>query len=128
MAGLSAFMNINRRKRQTMQSVTQISRGSDANRKNEGAKIGQHLIKVKEGLPRGEFTDWIEDNCNFSIATARRYMSAARAKDSNPKEYGFCETINDAATVGYNLNKQQTLIQRIAYNLGLMLSRFPISS
>ena len=111
-----------------MQSVTQLISRSHANRKNEGAKIGQHLIEVKEGLPRGEFTDWIEANCNFSVATARRYMSAARAKDSNPKEYEFCETINDAATVGYNLNKHQTLIQRISYNLGLMFSRFPISS
>ena len=113
-----------------MQSVTQISRGSDANRKNEGAKIGQHLIKVKEGLPRGEFTDWIEDNCNFSPAQAQRYMRVAYAKANRPKEYAACNSINEAVTIGFKPKhtKRQTLIQRISYNLGLMFSRFPVSS
>jgi len=41
---------------------------------NKAIEAGQILIEVKESLPHGDFTQWVNDNVVFSIRTAQRYM------------------------------------------------------
>jgi hypothetical protein len=40
-------------------------------------RCGQLLLKKKDELPRGEWLSWVAVNCNFSINTARNYMTIA---------------------------------------------------
>jgi hypothetical protein len=40
-------------------------------------KCGQMLAAKKEELDHGEFTAWVEKNCDFSARSARLYMKAA---------------------------------------------------
>ena len=42
-------------------------------------EIGDRLIKAKSILTHGEFTQWLEDQVQFTDRTARNYMRAARA-------------------------------------------------
>ena len=117
-----------------MQSVTQRLENNNSNSKHEAARLGKYLIEVKEQLPHGRFTVWVENNCSFSPAQAQRYMRVSYAKVNYPKEYAACNSINEANAIKRvpkpkpKHTKHQTLIQRISYNLGLMFSRFPISS
>lgn len=51
----------------------------------EAVEIGRLLLKMKEPLGHGHFTDWVEAECDMSIRTAQNYMNAARwaAKNEN---------------------------------------------
>ena len=37
-------------------------------------EIGQLLIKAKNRVPHGEWGNWLEDNIDFTIRTADRFM------------------------------------------------------
>jgi hypothetical protein len=41
-------------------------------------RIGQLLLKAKEKLSHGEFTDWVKSRVPFSVESARAYMRVAR--------------------------------------------------
>lgn len=41
-------------------------------------EAGGLLIEVKDDLPHGQFMKWVEENCDFSGSTARRYMRIHR--------------------------------------------------
>ena len=43
-------------------------------------KCGELLIDQKHLVLRGEFLNWVEQNCEFAYNTAARYMKAARSK------------------------------------------------
>lgn len=40
-------------------------------------EAGEMLIELKDQIPHGEFTNYIENNLSFSPRTARRYMAAS---------------------------------------------------
>jgi phage N-6-adenine-methyltransferase len=40
-------------------------------------QAGELLLRVKAELPHGEFTGWVESQCEFSPRTARRFMKLA---------------------------------------------------
>lgn len=41
-------------------------------------EVGEMLLVVKQSVPHGSFTSWIQDNCQFSDRHARRLMTIAR--------------------------------------------------
>ena len=41
--------------------------------------IGRALTTAKELMPKGDFKDWVENNCRFARTTAYRYMEAFAA-------------------------------------------------
>lgn len=44
-------------------------------------EAGRILTEVKQALPHGAFTDWIESNCAFDVRTAQRYRKAYENRD-----------------------------------------------
>jgi hypothetical protein len=48
---------------------------------NHALRVGELLCEVKSELPHGEFTKWIEANCNFGVRMAQRYMEIYSNKD-----------------------------------------------
>lgn len=49
-------------------------------------QVGRHLIQVKERERHGEFKQWIDLNCPFSIRVAERYMKLFRDWNALPAE------------------------------------------
>ena len=47
----------------------------------KAVEAGEILQQVKETLPHGEFTQWVENNVTFDIRTAQRYMKAHDNRD-----------------------------------------------
>ena len=45
------------------------------------AEAGRRLIEVKNRIPHGEFTDWCENNLEFSYRKAARMMQLAEKMD-----------------------------------------------
>lgn len=39
--------------------------------------VGRHLIEVKKKLQHGQFSDWVESECGFTLRTAENYIRAA---------------------------------------------------
>jgi hypothetical protein len=48
---------------------------------DKAIEAGGILQKVKESLPHGEFTAWVEANAGFNIRTAQRYMKIHGNRD-----------------------------------------------
>ena len=46
----------------------------------DAVAAGEILTDLKERLPHGEFTPWIDEHCEFSLREAQRYMMAHRAE------------------------------------------------
>jgi hypothetical protein len=55
-------------------------------------EIGESLIKVKAQLSYGQFTSWIEENCNFSRSHAYRLITIASKWDKIIAACPTCET------------------------------------
>lgn len=55
------------------------------NIKREMFSIGALLCEAKEYLQHGEFTKWVEDNFDFSYATAFNFMNVYKACLDNPE-------------------------------------------
>lgn len=43
--------------------------------------VGEHLTQLKESLPHGEFTEFVNENFPFTIRTAQRYMKLHEARE-----------------------------------------------
>lgn len=43
-------------------------------------QAGQLLLEIKQSLPHGQFTTWINDNLQVSLRQAQRYMNVAAGK------------------------------------------------
>lgn len=54
------------------------------NIKREMFNIGALLVEAKEYLPHGEFQKWVEENFDFSYATANNFMNVYNACLENP--------------------------------------------
>lgn len=48
----------------------------------KGIRIGEVLSAIKEELKHGEFTDFVESNCNFKPRMARNYMRLYQYRDT----------------------------------------------
>ena len=48
---------------------------------HKAVEAGGILREVKDTLPHGQFTRWVEDNIDFDIRTAQRYMKAHDNRD-----------------------------------------------
>lgn len=49
--------------------------------REQAKQCGKMLIKAKESVPAGEWTEWLKDNCSdLSVGTARHYMKFARGE------------------------------------------------
>lgn len=47
-------------------------------------QIGEHLVEVKNKLQHGQFSDWVQSECRFTLRTAENYIRAAAfAKGKN---------------------------------------------
>lgn len=44
-------------------------------------EAGRLLIEVKDSLPHGDFTGWVENHLTVSMRQAQRYMAAAQGRD-----------------------------------------------
>lgn len=44
-------------------------------------KAGELLLEVKDHLKHGQFQNWIEAHCSFSVRQSQRYMNAALGKN-----------------------------------------------
>jgi hypothetical protein len=51
------------------------------------ATIGQHLAKIRERLPHGQWLAWIADNAPFSHSTAANYIELAQWSLRAPAEF-----------------------------------------
>ena len=54
-------------------------------------EIGDRLIRVKEAMPHGMFTQWVEENVNMSTRSANNYMRASRAFDTMTKRKAIAD-------------------------------------
>lgn len=61
------------------------------------AEAGRRLIEVKSRIPHGEFTDWCENNLEFSYRKAARMMQLAEKMDD---ENGLFSKMPTLATIG----------------------------
>lgn len=50
---------------------------------------GRELIAVKEQLDHGQFSDWLQAECGFSLRTAENYMTASRFVDGKIANIAF---------------------------------------
>jgi hypothetical protein len=87
-------------------------------------EIGNELLAAKRHLPHGQFEDWIEAECGFTVRTAQNYMRAAElagrksetvsllppnvlyliaAKNTPPE---LVDDVIDSATAGKVINHQ----------------------
>lgn len=63
--------------------------------KDVAAEVGEMLIEVKRSLPHGEFTKWVEANCEFSYNTAQEYMRVYRYKQTALRVFYQCTSIRE---------------------------------
>lgn len=70
-------------------SLHNEARGEAINAVNKACDCGDLLREQKESVEHGGWETWVEDNCHFSIRTARRYMVAAKAREENGGELPF---------------------------------------
>lgn len=63
--------------------------------KNKAAEIGKMLINKKKEVGHGNFTKWVENNCEFSERTAQVYLKLARSKAQNSAVFNTCASINE---------------------------------
>lgn len=54
-------------------------------------EIGDRLIRVKEAMPHGMFTQWLEENVSMSTRSANNYMRASRAFDTVTKRKAIAD-------------------------------------
>jgi Protein of unknown function (DUF3102) len=52
-------------------------------------KVGELLIQAKTLVKRGEWQDWLADNCPFAETTAQAYMRLARLPEENRNALRF---------------------------------------
>jgi hypothetical protein len=55
--------------------------------------IGHDLIRVKGQIGHGEFTKWVENDCDLTIRTAQNYMNVARWADAKNENVTFLERV-----------------------------------
>lgn len=69
----------------------------------KATRIGEILTECKGQIPHGQFTQWICDNCSFSVRTAQNYMklylNRARLQGA------------DSVSTAYSLLKNETVSQ-----------------
>lgn len=53
---------------------------------NHAVTIGNLLLEIKEGLPHGAYTPWIEEYLDVSPRQARHYVDAALGKPLTPRQ------------------------------------------
>lgn len=58
-----------------------LARASAEDAVAHAVKCGELLIARKAELPHGEFTHWVEANCEFGVRRAQAYMTAWRKND-----------------------------------------------
>ena len=68
--------------------------------KDVAAEVGDMLIEVKQSLPHGEFTKWVEGNCVFNERTAQRYIKVAEVKTTRMSDFKRCNSINEVLELG----------------------------
>ena len=60
-----------------------LARSSAENAVQHAIRCGELLALKKAELKHGKFGRWVEDNCEFSYALARKYMQACRNQNDN---------------------------------------------
>src|SRR5689334_10117732 len=48
-------------------------------------RCGEHLDQARKLIGRGDWEEWVEKNCGFSIRTARNYLTVFRRQAELPK-------------------------------------------
>jgi hypothetical protein len=67
---------------QNINDAHRCARESAENAVEWAIKCGRLLAAKKDELKHGEFTAWVESNCDFSVRSARDYMRAAEQNGS----------------------------------------------
>ena len=59
------------------------ARGTAIDAVNKACDCGDLLREQKEDVEHGGWEKWVEDNCHFSMRTARNYMKAGKVREEN---------------------------------------------
>lgn len=85
----------------------------NASKRKHIIEVGCELIKIKERLTHGHFIDWIDRELNFSAATARNYMAAAREFADKPLTVSVLPPATLYRLAGATPEVRQDIVSRV---------------